>query len=1636
MKQNFLIKTFVLLIALVGGVNVSWATETAIPLTVGNYLTTSTSVTTGSIKNNDGGNLGSIYKDATATFTLTNESAQDMVLTFLTGNNNNSSPQVTVTMNDGTKDFFTKTVDIENTGGWTPITKHVFDVGEVPAETITLTFAFTNTSSYVCNLGSIGLYNKTSYLATLDEMPGDITLNKGTYNTAKIENAGNVGFMSNGATAYYPSLYVSNGGLATLNIGLYHYGDGTLNVKITDLSTGEVEVNEDLDITEEKCQGLTTTTAFELGNITAGYKAMKFTVSTSASYLVNYKALSLSIDSWTPITIDLRSGQLGTSGSNLQKYLTIDGETYNYADDEPTNYNALLSAGSYNGSDHGYVNFKAKVPVKAGIYKITLGTCQYGTGTGYVKNADESSTLDIVDENGQTATSFNQNTGACYHNNTTANVISLWYEAESDETITIVCGNYTPYFSIESVNAVPELKYVVTYANNTSDVEGTVPGVVYAAAGNSVTLPVNRTLYKDGYTLTGWNDGTTTYEPGDSYTPEANTTMTAVFTANTYTFDQTVSEMTVRWDFQRENGCPTISMQGTGATTILVQQASVNGTTMDMKLDIDATSGKFANGSWTDWAQVNEGTTFSFPSVEGTTVKAYSMNEPKNNSDVKSSVDDNDYSSYASYIASYDTTPENNASTLTVKGGGYYRYIDVTYPAAAITGITELTVDGVAVGSDIIAAINNGDDYTATLSGNTYTTLPAVQATFDTGAQATGEVSGTGTSRTYTITQADHTYTLVVEGIHVYTTTGDEESINIKYNEGTVENNVWTDGVYTMTTTGIGSSGGADFKFDADTDASYTISVPADVVVKQFIIKNFHANYSGGNGQLKTVTSTGATTYIPTKHACVYSGETTAANRTYEGPAYDLVVTVEDHTAGTPIVFTMLKSAQPMGWIQLVTVKEDPSTAPQKTDQNVTVVNNHAVVAVTFDREIPNDVTATINNATVTAEGGATTLYFSVWDLSYSTNYALTIAAGAVEDAYGNTNSSAINIAVNTAAKPAVTQATYDYVVSNADELDAAITALQTSNRSANAARKTVFLKNGNYTYGTLSGSYQHNVSLKIDNWNNIYNVSFIGESKDGVVIEGTTDGITSSTLNLGNGTGIYVQDMTIRNNYDFPKENRFKGVSVAVSGGNKAVLKNVAMQACQDTYVTGQRTYLENCDIYGTVDFICGGGDIFFNQCDLILVDRGGDVIVAPNTTAATKWGYVFQHCTVKAEDEATNVTDESWNLGRPWQNEPRAYFLNTTMEVLPTDNGWAGMGNLPTHFYEYNSLDANGDALDLSVRGNSSSSTNSYIPVLTSSEAAKFTVENVLGGTDSWLPTDETVTTAAPSLSMSGTTLSWDAVSDARCYVIFKDGEYYANQTETSIALTEAGTYTVKAANLNGGLGAESPSKTYVILDQAVSYVASASTNTSITLTRTIAADKWNTIVLPFDMDADQITSTFGESTQVAELSSLSDDVLHFTSVTSMNANEPYLIKVANDFTTATINGVTIEEGTPSKTTVSGVDFVGSYDAVTDIPASDEDYTYYFISNNALYSTANSDTSNKMRGMRAYFKVPGSTAARQLSFVVDEEGGEATGVSAALNDKGQMTNDKVVYDLQGRKVAQPTNGLYIVNGKKVLVP
>lgn len=67
-----------------------------------------------------------------------------------------------------------------------------------------------------------------------------------------------------------------------------------------------------------------------------------------------------------------------------------------------------------------------------------------------------------------------------------------------------------------------------------------------------------------------------------------------------------------------------------------------------------------------------------------------------------------------------------------------------------------------------------------------------------------------------------------------------------------------------------------------------------------------------------------------------------------------------------------------------------------------------------------------------------------------------------------------------------------------------------------------------------------------------------------------------------------------------------------------------------------------------------------------------------------------------------------------------------------------------------------------------------------------------------------------------------------------------------------------------------------------------------------------------------------------------------------------------------------------------------------------------------------------------RAYFEVV-SSGVQGFLFDFDEEEGETTGINAAALSDGNAA--KTYYDLSGRRVANPKNGLYICNGKKVYI-
>ena len=405
------------------------------------------------------------------------------------------------------------------------------------------------------------------------------------------------------------------------------------------------------------------------------------------------------------------------NGTTAGLKMNADGTFTRVAADDAT-ANAVIS-GKYHSDDHGISNFSATVKVE-GTVKITFGTCAWG-GDVTVKNAE-----------GATVASMNTNTGACYHQNKEANVVSCYYKQDVATTLTISGGSYVPYFAVEKVDPkdVPSSVKFIFDASN-SGAEGEAPAEETVSIGKQYTLPKNFTLYKKDNTLTGWTDGTNTYAPGETITaPDAESvTLTPVFTANEVSLADRTAEVTLNYIFRRDAGAPTVSYQN--VTGIWVAQATIGDKVIDVKADFDTNNGgKFANGNWTDWAQLNQNTKWTIPSCKGATVSIEAYNELKT-----TSIDgQTDYTSGKTI----NYTVASAAETVDVvigNDGSYYRYIKVVLPVVQSGGGEKFeNVAGTitwAVGNEESAAAS--EEIAGAISGTSVsvgTDLTATSATY------------------------------------------------------------------------------------------------------------------------------------------------------------------------------------------------------------------------------------------------------------------------------------------------------------------------------------------------------------------------------------------------------------------------------------------------------------------------------------------------------------------------------------------------------------------------------------------------------------------------------------------------------------------------------------------------------------------------------------------------------------------------------------------------------------------------------------------------------------------------------------------------------------------------------------------
>ena len=602
-------------------------------------------------------------------------------------------------------------------------------------------------------------------------------------------------------------------------------------------------------------------------------------------------------------------------------------------------------------------------------------------------------------------------------------------------------------------------------------------------------------------------------------------------------------------------------------------------------------------------------------------------------------------------------------------------------------------------------------------------------------------------------------------------------------------------------------------------------------------------------------------------------------------------------------------------------------------------------------------------------------------------------------------------------------------------------------------------------------------------------NISLIGQSKEGVriwnhpIVEGI--GYTA-TINLPKLEGktiedFYVQDLTLENKFDYWGSMSGQDASgagravVFCDRGNRTVMKNVSLLSWQDTYYSNNsnanyRGYFEGCDLAGVVDWICGNGDIWFERCNLIHRDRTGNNITAPSTEVGQEWGYVFNNCNIKVENEAPlKFKDQNWTLARPWNNSPACTFINTKMYTQPRKYGWTKMtAGLKLRFHEFKSMDGYGNPIPLETRSLAACTPAPGSDDCILTDTTGYNIRNVMSGTDAFEPqilcrqidaqsglqsnksSEEEVEKekAEPKnhivwedkITINDNLLQWETMPEALCYFLFKKNEetgkwiYKENTIENQINLNDYGNgyYCIRAANQRGGLGAATKEMQYVITDPYkldIKKVGEFKEN---------GVDYgWSTICLPFNAKVPEEVTAYAATAHTAqnsqdETTKVSDLTMTLTPVEVINAGKGYVVygpvdKHSFHPTSMESTHATILKGNPTSTDIpveNNKGYVLSYKSTWGI---------------GFYKYAGST----LAAYRAWLPKEMVTSSNQDNLALGKQNihfvfakGEDTAIHNPIIWQNDSEDDKY-YNLSGQRVETPSKpGIYISKkkGKKII--
>ncbi|MEU9451282.1 pectinesterase family protein [Streptomyces sp. NPDC048277] len=239
----------------------------------------------------------------------------------------------------------------------------------------------------------------------------------------------------------------------------------------------------------------------------------------------------------------------------------------------------------------------------------------------------------------------------------------------------------------------------------------------------------------------------------------------------------------------------------------------------------------------------------------------------------------------------------------------------------------------------------------------------------------------------------------------------------------------------------------------------------------------------------------------------------------------------------------------------------------------------------------------------------------------------------------------------------------------------------------------------------------------------------------------GTKYGTLGSSVATFSANNLTVSGLTVQNTFDraaHPGITDTQAVAVTAQG-DRQTFRNDRFISRQDTLLnwapsaTGQyRQYFTSSFVTGDVDFVFGNATAVYDRVTIQLRDSGAAAgglngfLAAPNTNSAKTYGILLTGSTISSSAAAN-----TYYLGRPWHPTADAVgqlvIRQTSLPAaVKTAGPWTDMSGYSwknARFFEYRNTGVGAGV-------------NSNRPQLTDAQAATYTAQKYLAGTDGWNP------------------------------------------------------------------------------------------------------------------------------------------------------------------------------------------------------------------------------------------------------------------------------------------------------------